>query len=201
MSSFLKTALTFKTALTAALFAGICNSAIALELYSPIDTDVTYATHVVTEDTIQPFSASPKVTTPVKFGVARLDGGRLIALPYGEEEDWTFLNRRLDASFEPISIRGYLNNVPEIPMNGRDSDNKVDEIRLTARDQKLDYVIIYGVDKSKRNAPIAEARMIDIYSGAELGKVTAERDEIEFNIGKLADRVGDMVTLYTNQKA
>lgn len=194
MSNFLK------TALAAAIFAGMCDSARALELYSPLDTDIMNAPQIVDDESFLSFNSEPKIKTDAKFGVARLDGGRLIALPFGEEEDWVFLDKRLDASFEPISVSGYLNNVPEIPMNGWDSDNKVDEIRMTARDQKFDYVIVYGVDKTKRNAPIAEARMIDTYSGVELGKVTAEQDEIEFNIGILADRVGDMVTLYTNQK-
>lgn len=193
MSKFLK------TALASAIFAGLCDSASALELYSPVETNFTDISKLVEVDA--PLNTKSDSKLAAKFGVARLDGGRLIALPFGEEEDWIFLDRRIDASFEPISISGYLNNVPEIPMNGRDTDNKLDEIRLTAQDQKLDYVIVYGVDKTKRNAPIAEARMIDTYSGVELGKVTAERDEIEFNIGTLADRVGDMVKLYTDQKA
>ncbi len=200
-----------KTTLATALFAGLCNTASALELYAPIDAEVSVFSSLWDRPDFNQEVANPSNTetfnadtfnnapnrTPMKFGIARLDQGRLIALPYGEEEDWLFLDKRSAARFEPISLSGYLKNVPEIPMYGHDTDNKIDEIRLTAQDQNLDYVIIYGVDKSKRNAPIAEARMIDIYTGAELGKVTAEQDEIEFNIGVLADRVGEMVSLYS----
>ena len=32
-------------------------------------------------------------------------------------------------------------------MGGRDSDNKLDEIRLTASDLGMDYVLIYGMGK------------------------------------------------------
>lgn len=152
----------------------------------------------------------PKVT----IAVARVDGGRLIPTPFGEAEDWTFLDRRVDANIIQLGAAKYIEYVPEIPLEGTPSHNTIDEIRLTAANEGLDYVLIYGVgpdanwasfggkalvetgltvkpDCAAWDAAKAKALLVDSYSGQVLGAVTA--DNIEFNIGELADRVEGLI--------
>jgi len=39
----------------------------------------------------------------------------------------------------------YLKYIPEIPFDGVDTDNKIDEIRLTAANEGYSHVIVYGM--------------------------------------------------------
>jgi len=78
------------------------------------------------------------------IGFARLDQGRLISTPFRELSDWQALTAITGRAFHPINVGTYLNNVPEMSLPSTDTDNKIDEIRLTARDQGLDYIVIYG---------------------------------------------------------
>ena len=158
--------------------------------------------------------ATPIMTKDASIAVARLDGGRLIPTPYTEQEDWTFLNRRLDANISQLGAGNYIKYIPEIPFHGQDTMNKIDEIRLTAANEGHDFVLIYGVGPDASGASFgkrtlsetglkiskdcgswehakAKALLVDSYSGEVLGAVTA--NEIDYNIGQLADRVGELI--------
>ena len=148
-----------------------------------------------------------------KIGIARLDKGRLIPAPLGELADWGFLDKRSVANFEPISPAAVIKNIPEVPMGGRDSDNKLDEIRMTAADLKMDYVLVYGMGKDAQWGSFggkalmetgfqidentvspragAKALLVDTYTGKVFGEVTSE--EIEFGVGDLTEKVDALV--------
>jgi len=148
-----------------------------------------------------------------KIGIARLDNGRLIPAPLGELADWGFLDKRSVANFEPISPAAVIKNIPEVPMGGRDSDNKLDEIRMTAADLKMDYVLVYGMGKDAQwgsfggkalmetgfqidentVSPRASAKafLVDTYTGKVFGEVTSE--EIEFGVGDLTEKVDALI--------
>ena len=144
------------------------------------------------------------------IAVARLDGGRLIPTPHGETVDWALLARRTGASIAPLSAGAALKYVPEIPFDGHDTDNKIDEIRLAAVGEGYSHVILYGVGPDARWASFggkalqdtglrvgedcasweearAKALLVDAYTGDVLGAATAE--DIDFHIGALADEV------------
>ena len=148
-----------------------------------------------------------------KIGIARLDKGRLIPAPLGELQDWRFLNKRSLARFEPISPAAVIKNIPEVPMGGRDSDNKLDEIRMTAADLRMDYVLVYGMGKDAQWGSFggkalmetgfqidedvvspragAKALLVNTYTGKVYGEVTSE--EIEFGVGDLTDKVDALI--------
>jgi len=204
-----------KTAAIAALITGFANTANALELYAPqnvttVSVEQT-ASHVVPSDITQP---ALKLTASTKIGVARLDGGRLIPTPYGEEFDWELLSRRTaktnGAKIEVMNAGDYLKYIPNIPFHGIDTDNKIDEVRLAAANEGYSHVIIYGVgsdaylssfggkalertgltidkDCASWKAAKAKALIVDSFTGEVLGAATA--DDITYNIGKLADDV------------
>lgn len=205
MQKFFKT-----TSLVAVASLMIGFSASALTIESPISEelklipDMAFAT--------QP-AQDPVFNTNAKIGVARLDKGRLIPAPLGELQDWHFLDKRSIANFEPISPAAVIKNIPEVPMGGRDSDNKLDEIRMTAADLKMDYVLVYGMGKDalwgsfggkalmetgfqfneKTMSPRAGAKalLVDTYTGKVFGEVTSE--EIEFGVGDLTDKVDALI--------
>ncbi len=155
-----------------------------------------------------------QIETGATIGVARLDGGRLIPTPFSEERDWTFLDRRVDVDIRQLGSGNYIKYIPEIPFDGQDTDNKIDEVRLTAANEGMDYVIIYGIGPDARwasfgnkalvetgltvspdceswKAAKAKALLVDSYTGQVLGAVTS--DNIDFHIGELADRVGELI--------
>ena len=205
----------FKTAAIAALITGFANSASALEIMNPLD-----APGAAIELFDGPVMDETNVILPVlessaKIGVARLDGGRLIPTPYGEEFDWKMLDKRIGANISLMSASSYLKYTPEIPFQGQDTDNKIDEVRITAAAEGYSHVIIYGVGpdaswasfggKALRDTGLtihdgcdswqkakAKALLVNAYTGEVLGAATAEN--IEFNIGELADNVGNLVT-------
>jgi hypothetical protein len=150
------------------------------------------------------------LTNSAKIGIARLDGGRLIPTPFAEEFDWELLSRRTTANISVLSAGDYLKYIPEIPFNGVDTDNKIDEVRLTAVNEGYSHVLIYGMDtdaylssfggkalsqtglivhedcESWKGAK-AKAILVNSHTGEVLGAATA--NDIEYNIGKLADDV------------
>lgn len=144
------------------------------------------------------------------IAVARLDGGRLIPTPFGETEDWTFLDRRIEANIVQLGATHYIKYIPELPLNAEQSSNKIDEIRLTAANEGYEYVLMYGLgydadwasfggqaldktglhvkpDCAAWEQAKAKALLINSFTGDVLGAATA--DNIEFNIGELADEV------------
>ncbi len=166
------------------------------------------------ELTATPEAVMPTLSKDTKIAVARLDGGRFIPTPHAETVDWKFLDKRLSANIVEMDASKYYQYIPEIPFQGQDTMNKIDEIRLAAANEGFDHVLIYGVGpdaswasfgrralsetgltvhedcKSWEDAK-AKALLVDSFSGEVIGAVTA--DDIEYNIGQLADRVGDMI--------
>ena len=158
------------------------------------------------------------VGTAAGLGVGRLEGGRLIPTPFGEEFDWKMLDKRVGADISLLSAGDYLKYTPEIPFQGQDTDNKIDEVRITAAAEGYSHVIIYGVGpdaswssfggKALRETGLtvhagckswqkakAKALLVNAHTGEVLGAATAEN--IEFNIGELADNVGTLVMKLT----
>ena len=201
------------TALTIALLGTAGMNANALSTQSPINGMTT----VVQEASITPLPPlkveGPVFNTNAKIGIARLDKGRLIAAPFNELRDWSFLDKRAAANFGIISPAAVLKNIPNVPMDGRDSDNKLDEIRLTASDLGMDYIVIYGMGKDaewgsfagkamantgfiiegKNISPRGDAKaiLVDTYTGKIYGTVTS--DEAEFGVGDLTDKVQSLI--------
>ena len=207
-----------KTAAIAALITGFANGAAALDIDTPLDAHTAtielFDVPVSTEETLQ----SPALEKNARIAVARLDGGRLIPTPYGEEVDWKMLDKRSNADITLMNAGSYLKYTPEIPFQGQDTDNKIDEVRITAAAEGFSYVLIYGVGpdaswasfggKALRETGLtvqdgcdswqkakAKALLVNAYTGDVLGAATA--DNIEFNIGELADNVGELVTKLT----
>jgi len=156
---------------------------------------------------------APTLNLSAKIGIARIDKGRLIYAPSVELRDWAFLDNRSAANFAPVSPAALIQNLPEVPMNGKDSDNKIDEIRMTASDLRMDYVLIYGMGKdaqwgsfggkaiantglSAQDDKIsprgnAKAILVNTYTGEIYGTITS--DKVEFSIGDLTDKVEVMI--------
>lgn len=156
----------------------------------------------------------PRLASDSSIAVARLDGGRLIPTPFGEVEDWEFLDRRVNASIVQLGAAKHIKYIPELPMGAQDSSNTIDEVRITASNEGFDYVLIYGVgpdatwssfggqaltetgltvkpDCAAWEEARAKALLIHSRTGYVLGAVTA--DNIEYNIGELADRVEGLI--------
>lgn len=166
------------------------------------------------ELTITPETIEPTISKDARIVVARLDGGRFIPTPHTETVDWNYLDKRLDADIVEMDASKYYNFIPEIPFQGQDTMNKIDEIRLAAANEGFEHVLLYGVGPdaswasfgrralsetgltihkdcaSWENAK-AKALLVNSFTGEVVGAVTA--DNIEYNIGELADRVGDMI--------
>jgi len=196
-----------KAAAIAALFTGFANQANALTTTEALDiTGVSFET---LESEAQ-MNADNQLTHSSKIGIARLDGGRLIPTPFGEEFDWELLSRRTTANISLLSAGDYLKYIPEIPFNGVDTDNKIDEVRLTAANEGYSHVLIYGMntdaylssfggkalnetgltvheDCESWKSAKAKALLVNAHTGEVLGAAMAE--DITFNIGELADDV------------
>lgn len=164
---------------------------------------------------------TPKLNAKATIGIARIDKGRLITTPYGEVDDWVFLNKRTEMNFAFISPAALLKNVPEVAFDGHGSVNQIDEIRMTASDLQMDYVLIYGLGEDAQwgsfggkcmmntglivnedtSAPrgSAKALLVNTYTGEIYGTVTSE--QIKYGLGDLTDRVQDLVSDLTNTES
>lgn len=142
MTSILSTTSIFKAALTAAIFTGFAAPATALTLSIPefAQTDMN-----VFEDDVISKPTAPAFDAAAPIAIARIDRGRMITTPYTEADDWATLSQSLVQPLASLSPAAYLRAVPEINMDGQDTDNKIDEIRLAAVDSGYPYVLIYGV--------------------------------------------------------
>ncbi len=180
-------------------------------------TGLNIGTLIVREAALTKVEAEPVFTPTInlsaKIGIARIDKGRLIYAPSVELRDWAFLDNRSAANFAPVSPAALIKNLPEVPMNGKDSDNKLDEIRMTASDLRMDYVLIYGmgndaqwgsfggkamsdtglVSKSDAISPRGNAKaiLVNTYTGEIYGTITS--DKVEFSIGDLTDKAEIMI--------
>jgi len=199
-----------KTAAIAALITGFANSASALEVTNPMEVPGVGIEMVEGQQLYDKTAAAPVLSMDAKIGVARLDGGRLIPTPHTEEFDWKMLDKRADLDIEVMNAGDYLKYIPEIPFHGVDTDNKIDEIRLTAANEGYSHVIVYGMGtdaywasfggKALRETGLtvhpdctswdqakAKALLVDSYTGEVLG--AAKADNVTYNIGYLADDV------------
>jgi len=161
--------------------------------------------------------AKPTIHIGSTIGIARLDKGRLIYAPMAELRDWASLDNKSGATFAPVSPTALVRNLPNAALDGRDSDNKLDEIRMIASDLHMDYVLIYGMGSdaqwgsfagkamaetgfiyqesiiSPRGA--AKAVLVNTYTGQIYGTVTS--DEIEFNINDLTGKIETLINTLT----
>ena len=205
-----------KTAAIAALITGFANTAQAGSPYA-FQTDAELAmvepAKLITPPTdstdvreLASLDQDPLSETS-RIAVARVDGGRLIPTPYGEEFDWKLLDKRVDHNIEVMNAGDYLKYIPEIPFDGIDTDSKIDELRLTAANEGYSHVILYGMgtdaywssfggkalvetgltvhdDCDSWKAAKAKALLVDTHTGEVLG--AAKADDITHNIGLLA---------------
>lgn len=170
-----------------------------------------------------PFAAvdAPIINQDAVIGIARLDKGRLIPTPRGERLDWGFLDKRSALTFKPISAAAHLATLPDIPMNGRDSDNRIDEIRMTAADLGMDYIVLYAIGDGAKwgsfggkammqtglkvsdtlASPAAQAKavLVDTYDGTVYGIVTS--DKADFGVGELSEKVEALTDKLANLNA
>ena len=212
-----------KTAAIAALITGFANTAHAGAPYAfQSDEYLAMATPPVvttTAEVLTPHNGSAELRQietlendrrmeKSRIAVARLDGGRLIPTPYGEEFDWKLLDERVDHNIEVMNAGDYLKYIPEIPFDGVDTDNKIDEVRLTAANEGYSHVIVYGMgadaywssfggkalsetgltvheDCDSWDEAKAKALLINTHTGEVLG--AAKADDVTYNIGYLAD--------------
>jgi len=205
------------TAASACVMAFTTSHAHAMDFENPIESGLTEVllleTPEIEYETLVPLRF---LDSDDRIAVARLDGGRYIPTPYAESQDWQFLNRRVDIDVQEMKASDYWKYIPEIPFQGaHDTDNKIDEVRLTAAGEGFNYVLIYGVGPDASWASFgkkalsetglkisedslawtdakAKALLVDSHTGEVLGAVTS--DQIDFNIGDLADQVGDLIT-------
>ncbi|GGX56574.1 hypothetical protein GCM10011309_01750 [Litorimonas cladophorae] len=206
-----------KTAAIAALITGFANAAQAGTPHA-FQTDAELAM-IDMAPTLNPQNGSAeirqaaliereKLSAKSRIAVARLDGGRFIPTPHNEEADWSFLSKRMDVNLEMLTAGDHFKYIPEIAFDGIDTDNKIDEIRLTAANEGYSHVILYGMDAdaywssfggkalSETGLTVhedcnswdkakAKALLVDAHTGEVLG--AAKTDDVTFNIGYLAD--------------
>ena len=206
-----------KTAAIATLITGFANTAQAGSPYA-FQTDAELAmigpVELITPtmDYVEPLQLASleqeSIAKTARIAVARVDGGRLIPTPFGEEFDWKLLDNRVEHNIEVMNAGDYLKYIPEIPFDGVDTDNKIDEIRLTAANEGYSHVILYGMgtdaywssfggkalvdtgltvheDCDSWKAAKAKALRVDTHTGEVLG--AAKADDVTYNIGLLAD--------------
>ena len=212
---------TFTSTLTstltaAAMIAGFAHSANALEVMNPLAVPG-YEIELFDGPTLSQTSfKAPALPKTAKIAVARLDQGRLIPTPYSEEYDWTLLDKRSDMEVSLLSLSAYLKYIPATPLHIAQSDNRIDEVRMTAALEGYSHVIIYGTgrdaawhsfgsralehtgltmegdDPAIWKKSKAKALLVNSFTGEVLGAASAEN--IEFNIGELADNVDALMT-------
>ena len=209
------------TALTAVAFLANANANADTNIWGPELVEMKIVQEASLETPVKAKTSAPTININSTIGIARLDKGRLIYAPMVELRDWAFLDNRSGASFAPVSPSALMKNLPEIPMDGRDTDNQLDEIRLTASDLKMDYVLVYGMGKDARWGSFAgkalantgltfdantlspqasaKAMLVNTYTGQVYGTVTS--DEVEFSIGDLTDKVETLINSLTTERS
>ena len=219
-----------KTAAITALITGFANTAFAGSPTAFADED--YLAMVEPVKTITPHNGSAelrqaafleqeKLNATSRIAVARLDGGRFIPTPYAEEADWKFLEKRVDVKLDLLSAGDHFKYLPELDFQGVDTDNKIDEIRLTAANEGYSHVILYGMgtdaywssfggkalsetgltihdDCASWDEAEAKALLVDTHTGEVLG--AAKADDVTYNIGYLADDMERVINALTETK-
>lgn len=129
---------------------------------------------------------------PAKIGFARTtESGRLMPAPYRDKIDWGKLDARTTYSVEAVSAALHLNNTPEVALFGRGSTNQTDQIRMTASDQAMDYVLVYTKDALGR----IDGQLLATYSGKVLGEL--QSDLTEYHIRDLTEKADSLIEKVT----
>ena len=212
MTTLLKTLTT--TLIGAAAMVGFTTSASALDIINPFSVPG-YEIELFDGPALSETAQAPTLPKTAKIAVARLDQGRMIPTPYAEETDWKLLNKRSEMDVSMLSVSDYLKYIPATPLHIADSFNGIDEVRMTAAMEGYSHVILYGLgrdaswnsfgsralentgltmDESQKvwRKAKAKALLVDSFTGEVLGAVSA--DNIEYNIGELADNVNRLMT-------
>jgi len=212
---------TLKTTLigAAALITGFANTASAFEIIDPLFVPGSEIELFDGPALSQASVTLPALSKTAKIAVARLDEGRMIPTPHGEEADWTLLDKRSVMDVTMLSFSDYLKYIPATELHIAPSDNRIDEVRMTAAAEGFSHVIIYGtgrdaawnsfgsraiedtglsMDPGMSGTEIiwkktkAKALLVNSFTGEVLGAASA--DNIEYNIGELADDVDRLMT-------
>jgi len=164
------------------------------------------------------FMEQEKLDATNRIAVARLDHGRFIPAPYAEEADWKFLDKRVDVKLDLMTAGDHFKYLPGIDFQGVDTDNKIDEIRITAANEGYSHVILYGMgtdaywssfggkalsetgltvheDCASWDEAEAKALLVDTHTGEVLG--AAKADDVTYNIGYLADDMERVIKTLT----
>ena len=144
MTTLLKT-LTI-TLIGAAAMAGFTTSASALDIINPFSVPG-YEIELFDVPALSETAEAPTLPKTAKIAVARLDQGRMIPTPYAEETDWKRLNKRSEMHVSMLSVSDYLKYIPAQPLHIADSDNRIDEVRMTAALEGYSHVILYGTGR------------------------------------------------------
>ena len=223
MTTLLKTLTT--TLIGAAAMAGFTTSASALDIINPFSVPG-YEIELFDGPALSEMAEAPTLPKTAKIAVARLDQGRMIPTPYAEETDWKRLNKRSEMDVSMLSVSDYLKYIPAQPLHIADSDNRIDEVRMTAALEGYSHVILYGTGRDAAwnsfgsramehtgltmdpampgtetiwKKSKAKALLVNSFTGEVLGAVSA--DNIDHNIGELADNVDRLMTKLSNIEA
>ena len=223
MTTLLKTLTT--TLIGAAAMAGFTTSASALDIINPFSVPG-YEIELFDGPALSETAEAPTLPKTAKIAVARLDQGRMIPTPYAEETDWKLLDKRFEMDVSMLSVSDYLKYIPAQPLHIADSDNRIDEVRMTAALEGYSHVILYGTGRDAAwnsfgsramehtgltmdpampgtetiwKKSKAKALLVNSFTGEVLGAVSA--DNIDHNIGELADNVDRLMTKLSNIEA
>ena len=135
---------------------------------------------VIDQEVDQAAAIEPLLRFPARLGLARIQGGQVVAVPPREADAWiAFAKDHADlGSFVPISP--LLSEMARRSDGGRDARPVVDTVRLAAARQHVDAVLIYAVGGSSEDAgsalSLADLTIIGAYlvpSRSVKGEATA----------------------------
>lgn len=123
-------------------------------------------------------SVEPTLTFPARIGLARIDGGRLIAVPANEADAWIALRDKLGKNFgEFVPLSPLVAHMVEssVVSDRKNIGDVMNEIRLGAARQHLDAVLVYEVyTKTDTNSNILSIADLTIVGGFLLPSKTTE---------------------------
>ncbi len=202
------------TALSALVFAANSNAQEAQQQTNTVLKEVS-----LTVPFKEKSDPQPTIQMSSKIGIARIENGRLISAPMAELRNWAALDKLSDTTFAPISPVALFKNVPMGPKIERESENKLDEIRITASDLNMDYVLIYGMGGDAQWGSFAgqamaetgftvdkhtisprgeiKALLVNTYTGKVYGTVVS--DILTFNISNLTQKVDALINALTKE--
>jgi len=132
------------------------------------------------------------------------------------------LDNRTYMDVSMLSVSDYLKYIPATELHISQSDNRIDEVRMTAAVEGYSHVLLYGMGRDAAwnsfgsraiedtgltmdpampgtetiwKKTKAKALLVNSFTCEVLGAVSA--DNIEFSIGELADNVDRMMTELT----